>query len=242
MSNWLTSLPIAHRGLHGDDILENTSKAFENAIRHGYAIEMDVQKIKDGLVVFHDETLDRLSETNGSLSEMTLSEIKKIKLHDGSTILSFDEFLETVNGKTPILIEIKKDIKTKDYELESAVLDRLKRYRGEFAVQSFNPATVFFYKEHAPHIIRGQLSCTHEEIEDSFTKAALSTMVFNEITKPHFISYDIDALCHDLYEKYRANSIAVLTWTVKTKQHVETAKKYSDNIIFETIDPALFRS
>ncbi|MFG1514500.1 glycerophosphodiester phosphodiesterase family protein, partial [Halobacteriovorax sp. ZH3_bin.1] len=57
---------IAHRGLHDDKKPENTMAAFKAAIKHNYAIELDVHLSSDGhVVVFHDETLERLTGSNG---------------------------------------------------------------------------------------------------------------------------------------------------------------------------------
>ena len=61
-SSWLLTRPIAHRGLWNDEIPENSLLAYENAIKHGYPIEIDVHKSKDGvLFVFHDDNLKRLT-------------------------------------------------------------------------------------------------------------------------------------------------------------------------------------
>ena len=53
--NWLNKHPIAHRGLHYDDIYENTKESFQAAIKQNYTIECDVVLTKDHEVaVFHD--------------------------------------------------------------------------------------------------------------------------------------------------------------------------------------------
>ena len=65
---WLTARPIAHRGLHGArvDRVENSLGAAEAAVQGGFAIECDVQASADGeAMVFHDETLDRLTLSTG---------------------------------------------------------------------------------------------------------------------------------------------------------------------------------
>ncbi len=63
--SWLTERPIAHRGLHDATmgVIENTLAAAEAAIGGGFAIECDIQLSADGeAIVFHDETLDRLTD------------------------------------------------------------------------------------------------------------------------------------------------------------------------------------
>ena len=64
---WLLARPVAHRGLHNptQGALENTASAAQAAIAGDYAIECDVQISADGeAMVFHDDTLDRLTERN----------------------------------------------------------------------------------------------------------------------------------------------------------------------------------
>ena len=58
---------FAHRGLHSRDksIPENSLEAFDLASRAGYGMELDVQLSKDGqVVVFHDDTLERVCGVN----------------------------------------------------------------------------------------------------------------------------------------------------------------------------------
>ncbi len=69
---------LAHRGLvrHAP---ENTLPAFAAAIELGLAIELDVYQTSDGhLVVIHDETVDRTTDGQGTISEMTLSEVRQL--------------------------------------------------------------------------------------------------------------------------------------------------------------------
>ena len=69
---------FAHRGLHTRDksIPENSLPAFENAAREGYGMELDVQRSKDGqVVVFHDDTLDRVCGVHARVDEKTWAEL-----------------------------------------------------------------------------------------------------------------------------------------------------------------------
>jgi glycerophosphoryl diester phosphodiesterase len=79
---WLTERPIAHRGLHdaASGVIENTLAAAEAAIAGGFAIECDVQLSADEEVfVFHDETLDRLTDVEGPLIEIPAGEIRRAR-------------------------------------------------------------------------------------------------------------------------------------------------------------------
>ena len=80
---WLTARPIAHRGLHDAErgIVENTLAAAEAAIAGGFAIECDVQPSADReAFVFHDGTLDRLTDMQGPLNEMSAETIRRARL------------------------------------------------------------------------------------------------------------------------------------------------------------------
>ena len=66
--SWLVETPIAHRGYHNKTTPENSLGAFSNAIEKGYAIELDVQLLADDtVVVFHDESLARMTGNDGYL-------------------------------------------------------------------------------------------------------------------------------------------------------------------------------
>ena len=136
--SWIVKTPIAHRGLHDKNNPENSLPAFEKAIEHNFAIETDLQMTKDGvIVVFHDDYLNRMTDAVGDVREKTFDEIKNLTLKNSNQkIPTFDEFLSFVDGKVPLLIEIKdhKNIGIK----EEKIADALKNYKGKFAIQSFN--------------------------------------------------------------------------------------------------------
>ena len=65
-------VPIAHRGLHdiNEGRAENSALAFEAAMNKGFAIECDLQMCKDGVVVFHDDVLDRMTDEKGKIKKL----------------------------------------------------------------------------------------------------------------------------------------------------------------------------
>ena len=80
---WLTERPVAHRGLHDphDGPAENSLPAFRAAIRHGFAIELDIQLSADGIaMVFHDRALQRMTRAPGLVSERSASELAHLRL------------------------------------------------------------------------------------------------------------------------------------------------------------------
>lgn len=103
------STKYAHRGLHDKELPENSLAAFGAAVDRGFGIELDVRLTKDGvLVVFHDDTLTRMCGVDKRVSELTLDEIKELKLAGSEYgVPTLEEFLDCVGGKVPLLIELK---------------------------------------------------------------------------------------------------------------------------------------
>ena len=235
--SWLVEQPIAHRGFHGKNVPENSLLAFSKAIEKGYAIELDVQLLSDNsVVVFHDESLARMTGNDGYLRFLSKKDLKSLTLKGSKeTIPTLEEVLQLVDGKVPLLIEIKN--KHKVGALEQAVIDLLKNYQGEYAVQSFNPYSLAYFKQHAPNILRGQLSgyFKHEKIS-WFKKFLLKHMHFNKkISCPNFISYEAATLPNRFVRKFK--DLPLLAWSVKSKEEYLKIVKYCDNIIFEKFEP-----
>ena len=93
---WLVEYPIAHRGLHTDEMPENSLGAFQNAIDNGYPIELDVHLTCDGtVVVFHDDSLARVTNKDGYVKNLTKDTLKDYSLFGTKyTIPTFKEVLD----------------------------------------------------------------------------------------------------------------------------------------------------
>lgn len=235
--NFITDKYIAHRGFHDIENPENTIGAFSRAIEKGYAIELDVQMLSDGtVVVIHDNKLSRLCGVDKYLSNCTLEDLHNLYILDTKwQIPTLKQVLEFVNGKTPLLIEIKNTLKVG--ELESAVYELLKEYTGEFAIQSFNPFSLQWFKENAPNILRGQLSSFFKNEDLSFIKKTLlKKLRLNKISSPHFISYNADNLPNRYCNKC---NLPILAWTVRSQEEYMKVVKFVDNIIFEDFEPTI---
>lgn len=235
--SWLTKIPVAHRGLHDDVSPENSLSAYKKAIEKGYAIEIDVHPLKDGnIIVFHDNTLDRMTNLTGNIEDKTLEELKDIKLKGSNEkIPTFVEVLELVSGKVPLLIEIKNE---GGVGFEKDVWEILKNYKGEYAIQSFNPFSLKWFKDNAPDVLRGQLSCYFKgEKLNCVKKFILKRMWLNSmISKPHFISYNHEDCPNKYVDRYK-NKKPIIVWCVRNKKDQNRIQNYSDNIIFEDYLP-----
>lgn len=237
-NSFLFTRPISHRGLHNEHFPENSLSAFENSIKNNSPIELDVQLTKDNkLVVFHDDNLKRMTGVDKLINDADYNEIKNLKLCPmpyalyTDTIPLFSEVLKFVNGRVPLLIEIKNQIKAKN--IEQATVDALKNYNGEFAIQSFNPKILLNVKKAAPDILLGQLSCFFrgEKGLAWYKRFILKRMLYNGKLKPDFVSYDVRELP---YRRVNKNKICVLAWTIRAENEIEKAKKYAHNYIFES--------
>jgi glycerophosphoryl diester phosphodiesterase len=127
-----TPLLIAHRGA-SRHAPENSLAAFELAVDFGADwIELDIQLSSDGeAVVFHDDTLDRLSSESGPLADRSVSELTEIEIRDpsgnsisGQTIPTLQTVLETVGARCPLYIELKSDGGGMSSAGNRALLDR----------------------------------------------------------------------------------------------------------------------
>ncbi|WP_331489115.1 glycerophosphodiester phosphodiesterase family protein, partial [Parablautia intestinalis] len=232
----------AHRGLHDNasEAPENSMAAFRRAAKAGYGMEMDVQLTKDEVpVVFHDFTLKRVCGKEGKVSDYTWQELKELRICGSTeTIPRFEEVLKAVDGKTPLIIELK--VERTDLKTCRVVDALLKDYPGLYCIESFNPLVLMWYKRHHRDVVRGQLS-------DGFIKSGefrgilyyvLQNLMLNWLTKPDFVAYNHKyanilsrKLCHGLYR-----NLAV-AWTIRSQKELEAAKKGFDIFIFDSFVP-----
>lgn len=236
-TSWVINKPIAHRGLHNFNLPENSLPAFENSVEHGFAIELDVRIIDDQTpVVFHDEKLSRMTNRDGYVSNLKAADLCDIKLlKTDFGIPTLEQVLETVNGKVPLLIEIKKA--DQSFALEERVIDMLKAYNGDFAVQSFDPFSLQYFYKNAPQIMRGQLSSYFHHADFDTTrreKKRMKKLKYNDVSRPDFISYKIT----NLPNKYVTNTgLPVVAWTIRSELEAQKSQKLCDNYIFEGFIP-----
>lgn len=240
LPKWLTKTPVAHRGLHdiAKGVPENSRLAFQKAIEGGYAIELDVRITGDGqAVVFHDAVLDRLCGKPGRVADMTLAALKReTLLGTAETVPSFRDVLDLVQGRAPLLVEIKKDNAEPAGKLEAAVANMLRHYPGPVAVQSFSPRTVKWFRDNAPQFVRGQIACAMSDMGKNlnwYQRLALAWMLNHFHGEPMFLAYDVNDLPAPLTARYRARHMPVVSWTVRTPEQRARAAAHADNIIFE---------
>ena len=229
----------AHRGVHNKNVPENSLRAFEGAVERGLGIELDLQLSKDGQVmVFHDFTLNRVAGVDGKVIDYTAEELSKMSLNgQGDGIPTLKQVLEVVDGKIPLIIELK--IPGFDLSVCPKAFELLDHYKGPYCVESFHPFALDWMRKNRPNVLRGQLSSNffgHKESGNKLQLFAVKNLLLNVIAKPDFIAYDIRypntwafRLCRD---EWKAVPIG---WTIRSQQKLEEAKKHFDAWICEDI-------
>ncbi|PWB83227.1 MAG: glycerophosphodiester phosphodiesterase [Methylocystaceae bacterium] len=248
---WLTARPIAHRGLHdvAAGVIENSLSAAEAAAKAGYAIECDVQSTLDGeVVVFHDETLERLTEGEGRLGEKTFAELKRLSLRDtrdGVPLLR--DFLDALGAAVPLVIEIKSRFDG-DVSLARRVAEIVADYRGPVAIESFDPVPIAEFRARGDRFgVAGvPLGIVAQAAYDDADWSALQPAQKSELahflhyprTRPDFVSWNVADLPHAIPLLCREGAGLPLTvWTVRSHEQAKSAASWADQIVFEGFTP-----
>ena len=220
---------FAHRGYHNAEagVPENSMAAFR-------------------LAVVHDSDLERMTGQKVQIEDLTLEEARELRLGGTEeTIPSLNEVLETVNGQTPILVEIK--VARNNVEaLTSTAMELLDGYEGEYLVESFDPRVLSWLRKNRPEVLRGQLLTNlKKEGNTDYPEAldfSLRNLLTNCWTRPDFIAYNV---------KYRGNlslrlagmlyGVPEFDWTIRSGEEYCLIRKEGGVPIFEGFDPRLLK-
>ena len=230
----------AHRGLHGNGVPENSLAAFRRAVDAGVGIELDLQLSSDGeVMVFHDDTLDRMTGYSASLSSMSAQTLRALRLQDTEEkIPYFHEVLALVNGRVPLLIELKGRSAT-DMRLCEKVSAMLKNYKGLFCIESFNPMQLRWWRIHRPDVIRGQLVTNLVKKKKGISKDPvdylLTPMLTNVLSRPDFVAADKRMKNLSVYLTTKVMHADRFEWTVKGDVDRRIALQKGKYPIFELI-------
>ena len=232
----------AHRGLHGDGAPENSLEAFQRAKDAGYGVELDVQLLKDGsLAVFHDADLQRMTGKCGKITDLTLETLNDYRLDNTDcTIPTFRQVLDLFDGKVPMIVEIKS---CGDYpQLCEKTCRMLEGYKGPYCLESFDPRCVRWLRKNRPDLIRGQLTENYLINPRSklpwILKFVLKHQLLNFLTLPDFVAYRYtdrktvsNFICRKIW------GVQGVTWTVQSKEDLDTAVQEGWIPIFERFRP-----
>lgn len=220
----MVMLKIGHRGAKAH-VAENTLASFQQALNLGAGgIELDVHVCATGeLVVIHDFTVDRTTNGTGDVHQLTLAELKNLKVEGSHIIPTLDEVMDAVGKKCMVNIEMKGRYTAQP------VADFVERYVKEkgysyndFIVSSFQREELQNMSRINPYIHLGILT------QASVTQAMAWAEDFSaKAIHPHFT-----LLTESNMKKAKDAGLKVYTWTVNEHEDVERVKAYGvDGII-----------
>ncbi len=229
----------AHRGASGY-APENTMRAFEMACdMHADGVELDVQLTKDRqVVVIHDETIDRVTDGSGYVSQMTLAELSRyhVTMHQ-----------EGISEPIPLLKDVLALLKERGLKLNIELKNSRNFYPGmeemclelvadagmtpDVLYSSFNHYSLLHVKELAPDVPCALLY-NATLVEPWRYAASLGVNALH----PHFSELFIDGEV----AKAHALHIEVNPWTVNTEDELRRMiAAGADRIITNYPDRAL---
>lgn len=250
---WLTARPIAHRGLHdaAGGVAENTVAAALAAADRGCALECDVQLTGDGeAIVFHDFTLDRLTEGKGNVRDTSAAAMAALPMRAGvERVPTLRTFLAAVGARTPVVIELKSMFDG-DMRLAQRVAEVVRGIDTPVAIKSFDPDVMAWLRAHAHesgigHVPLGIVAEAHylHAFWDLLTpdrRRQLMHFLHWQDTRPDFLSWHVDDLPHAVPYLLRAcTGVPVMAWTVRTLAQRDNALRWADQIVFENADQLL---
>ncbi|MFE9120321.1 glycerophosphodiester phosphodiesterase [Streptomyces sp. NPDC007172] len=205
----MTFLTIGHRGVMGVEP-ENTLRSFVHAERVGMdVIELDLHLSKDGaLVVMHDAEVDRTTDGEGPVGQLTLAELRELDAGQGERVPVFEEVLDAV--KTPIQAEIKDTAAAR--ALAEVILRR--DLVGRVEVLSFHDAALAEVAALVPGVRTALVDDDWgPDLVERATAVGARSLVL-----------DITRLTLETVERAHAASLRVIGWTVNTQDHLRLAR------------------
>ena len=204
--SWLTARPVAHRGYHDRDAgrIENTIPAVEAAIARGFAIECDLQLTRDDVpIVFHDDTLDRLTEATGPVAARTLARSARPSASRHATPAS--RRLTNCSPSSPAACPSSPSSRagsTGTGGWKQVAAPALAAYAGPLAVMSFDPDSVLRAEASSRRRLpRGMVADSFTDAEwktiPALRRLALRHLAAAPLVAPSFIAYGVHALPAD---------------------------------------------
>lgn len=236
--SWVVNTTITRFGMVTETEPENTTGAYDNAIKINAPIMLCVQSLDDeNLICFSYKNIARLTDGTGYVQTLTLNDIKDLKIKNTDyNILTLEEALNHINGKVPVLVNIMNDGSVG--KIESNIFRVLKNYTGEYAISSANPYVLQWFKENAPDIWRGIKSCKYtDKFFGSIRAKKLTKLKFNKMCEPDFILYNACDLPNKYVRKYSV--LPIVAYDVKNEHDYLNVVKYCDNVVSDGFIPEI---
>jgi glycerophosphoryl diester phosphodiesterase len=235
---------IAHRGLFSEAHPENSKEAIMLACKKGYWVEFDVRVCSDEeVVVFHDDTLQRLCGTFEKVCDVPSTQITQLQLLTSSCrVPLLKDVLKSVPRDATLVIELKSFEHGQEFldndTLVKRTLATIRDFSGRVLLKSFNPFSVAQLIKINPPSSVGFLSCDHFRDGDfSNTNQpylqSLQNLDVEAAVRADFISYSINDLTPSLAQKVKSRKQGLMVWTVRNQENQTKAEQWADNQVFE---------
>ena len=214
---------FAHRGLHfGSKIPENSLAAFEAAVQLGAGIECDLRLTADDhVVVFHDADARRLCADPLIIGQASWKAVAGLRV-GGHPILNLESLLDLVDGRVPLLLEVKVE---RDLRRWTPILRReLFAYRGRFGVMSFDPRVLRLLRRAMPEIRGGLL------IEER--RSFVERRMYQRIADPDFLAVEFPAIGQGWVSRAFERQ-PVYAWTIRAAEERVQAEVQAGALIWE---------
>jgi glycerophosphoryl diester phosphodiesterase len=214
---------FAHRGLHyGAGFPENSLLAFAAALELGSGIECDLRLTADDqILVFHDRETWRMCSSHLMIGRSTHAELSRLRVGDGP-IPTLESLLSLVDGRVPLLLEVKVDNDV--WRWMPALKRALRDYRGPHGVMSFDPRISRLLKTNHPRVRRGLI------VKDNLSP--LRRRVALWLADPQFLALERTALGKPWVAKERERT-PVYSWTIRGPEQRSQAQVHADALIWE---------
>ena len=202
-------LVLGHRGASALEV-ENTVAAFRAAIDAGAdGVELDVRLCRSGeVVVFHDETLERLAGHPDRVADLSWDELKQISLDGGRRIPTLLQVLMALPTTCLVNVEVKTEKWSWPGRLVRATAEVVKRVGGDrVLVSSFDPKALVLMRQRSPETPRGLLC--HQEQPAWLREARLWQLVSARAVHPQ-----ATLATSARVERWRRAGLASHVWTV----------------------------
>ena len=219
---------IGHRGAKGH-MAENTLESIKKAMELGVdGIEIDVHRCATGqLVVFHDFTLDRMTNGTGEISKHTLKELKRVVVKGHCQIPTLSEVLTFVDNKCLVNIELKgQDTAKEASRLIAFFVDKKGWEYNNIIVSSYQKDLLEAVHKINDKIPLGVLTETNIDTAVNFAKTV----------KAFSIHADYTMLTQEIVEELKKD-YKVFAYTVNNLNPIKRIKSYEvDGIISDFPD------
>ena len=224
-------LKIGHRGAM-QYVTENTIESIKKALNIGVdGIEIDVHTCASGeLVVFHDFTLDRVTNGTGELRHQTLSKLKQLKVNTNYSIPTLEEVLNVIDKKCLLNIELKgKDTALKTCQIIKKYIEKHNWKYSNFIVSSFQHKELEVVFKTDKNIPLGVLTKANIDEAISFAETINAVAIH-----PNFAILTSENVKHAQNNGYK-----IYTWTVNDLSTIERMKNYGVNGIISDVPDKL---